>query len=286
MSRFILLVLLVAIEASHHNDSIEIQPRRRFNSRGNLLKYLVSIRTREKIYNWGDNHFCSGALLTSRWVMTAAGCVTTSAGSVRRRTSRRNLIVVVYTPYRLRKPLDRNRIPVENVVYSNEQKICCQDLVLIKLTRPVSGNKNHVLRLPVREISDDWLCYSIGWGRLYHNGPIADVIIFRISKKVEDGHCKFACNKNHLFCMTSYSERNDVGQADMGSPVFCGGTIYGVASQYHSDRPRTSFVYASTYSHRHFIMRVLSATANPPPLTSWPFLSIVLAIAGLVCFLN
>ncbi|KPU76540.1 uncharacterized protein Dana_GF27210, isoform B [Drosophila ananassae] len=166
MSRFILLVLLVAIEASHHNDSIEIQPRRRFNSRGNLLKYLVSIRTREKIYNWGDNHFCSGALLTSRWVMTAAGCVTTSAGSVRRRTSRRNLIVVVYTPYRLRKPLDRNRIPVENVVYSNEQKICCQDLVLIKLTRPVSGNKNHVLRLPVREISDDWLCYSIGWGRM------------------------------------------------------------------------------------------------------------------------
>lgn len=171
---FVVIVLLVTIAAGHHNDSTDIQPRKRYYVRGNMHKYLVSIRTRDKIYNWGDNHFCSGALLTSRWVLTATGCVSTSAGPVRRRTSRRNLIVVVYTALRLRKPLDQNRIRVDNVVYSNERKICCQDMVLIKLSRHVIGTKNHVLKIPTTEISEDWLCFSLGWGRLYHVRPLTN----------------------------------------------------------------------------------------------------------------
>lgn len=43
---------------------------------GKFVRNIVSIRTLNYIQFYGDNHFCTGVILSSQTVLTAAHCVT------------------------------------------------------------------------------------------------------------------------------------------------------------------------------------------------------------------
>jgi len=62
--------------------------------------------------------------------------------------------------------------------------------------------------------------------------------------------------------MGSFTGRGNMCQMDMGSPLFCGHTIYGVARRVFVCEDEGFLVYTSIYHERKFIEETLSAAPS------------------------
>ncbi|XP_017049673.1 putative trypsin-6 [Drosophila ficusphila] len=218
---------------------------------------VVSIRTTRHIRSWGDNHFCVGSIVATRWVLTTGCCVSTLPKSTpNQATSRRNLRVVVFAQRRLMKPPPRNIFKVDEVVLDTESDVGCSNLAMLKLNRAVTGDR-FAVHLPHNEMNSTWLCQTVGWGRIYYNGPYVNELLQLKSQRSSTTACKEYCSK--CICMGSYSGRGNMCQMDMGSPLYCGHYIYGVAGKSHHCEDQNILVYSSIYHHRDFIESTLSA---------------------------
>ncbi|XP_044248950.1 chymotrypsin-2 [Drosophila takahashii] len=255
-----LFLLLIPMSTAHWEEQGQ-GLRRNLYITGDYHQNVVSIRTRKHIRNWGDNHFCAGSILSARWVVTSGCCVSTLPASTPNKSStRKNIKVVVFTRKRLKKPLRENVFKVEKVVLGKASDGECSKLALLKLEKAITGQR-FAIKLPKEEMNSTWLCRTLGWGRMYYNGPYSNELLQLRTQKSSAFNCKKDCNS--CLCMGSFTGKGNMCQLDRGSPLFCGHIIYGVARQSHTCQDESFMVYTSIFHQRKFIEDTLSRAPSP-----------------------
>ncbi|XP_017865411.1 PREDICTED: ovochymase-2-like [Drosophila arizonae] len=197
---------------------------------GKFVRNIVSIRTLHYIQFYGDNHFCTGVILSSQTVLTAAHCVTDRHKSI---MNPRGLLVVFGAVGRLDKyGKDDSRRITQIAVHPRYQRYLKYDVALLRLADRIPGNTRHVKPIMTRKWASFYvgmLCITMGWGQLYPHGPYANELMY-LEVAVRD----------HDFCngMENYdsessicAEPKDEGQVcpgDLGSPIICSTYFTGI----------------------------------------------------------
>ncbi|XP_063917902.1 chymotrypsin-1-like [Zophobas morio] len=116
--------------------------------------YIVSIR-------WFDSYTCGGAILTEKWVLTAAHCVLDTD------TVYRFFNVAAGTNLRTQGSPSRSRISDIGIHPGWNEKTTQHDIALLKLKTPLTLSES-IKTIPIEETYDNSVrkCTALGWGLL------------------------------------------------------------------------------------------------------------------------
>ncbi|NWR32242.1 PRS56 protease, partial [Tachuris rubrigastra] len=178
--------------------------------------WLVSVRLHGEL-------MCGGVLVGHSWVLTAAHCF---AGN-------RNELAwtVVVGDHELGKPgVGERAVPVRRILPHPKfnPKTFHGDLALLELAVPLAPSPTvSPVCLPSgpTEPSPGTPCYIAGWGSLYEEGPVADVVMEAQVPLLSQETCRGALGKDLLtsamFCAGYLSGGIDSCQGDSGGPLAC-----------------------------------------------------------------
>ncbi|XP_022224095.2 trypsin [Drosophila obscura] len=228
-------------------------------------KYVVSIRTAKPIRFWGDNHFCGGFVITSTWVITSARCVSVRPPSnCCYPTERRNLMVVIDTQNRLDKPSSEKQIAVKKVVLHPKFKGFRNDLAMLKLKSSVPKYLHHSQsKLPNEGIEKNKSCMALGWGRMYTDGPMTNEMMVLMVSTQPEHNCQrssTAPDPGKTICVVSRHGYGSSCQGDLGTPLFCGQTLYGVMGRGEKCQEYGPMMFTSIYEHMSFIISTIDGS--------------------------
>ncbi|KAH8242524.1 hypothetical protein KR032_010749 [Drosophila birchii] len=268
----LLLLLVSCLAKSFQNDTSLYLNRTRRLSQGivnedtfRLAKYVVSIRTREIRYYYGENHFCGGVIIAPRYVLTSAHCL------VRRSTrtiySSHVLLVVAGTLNRLKyQPGISFHSAVRKIfVPDNFTLRNTQDIGILELTTSINRANVHtgIARLPYRPIAVGTKCKVLGWGRIFKNGPLSAVIHHVDIKIINPKECAgmLEIKKTDLLC--AMSDLQDTAQkpcsGDRGAPLMKGNMVFGIAGYLvECDAYELPSVYTDVYQSINWIRRIIT----------------------------
>ncbi|XP_034480167.1 salivary plasminogen activator beta-like [Drosophila innubila] len=144
-----------------------------------FVRNLVSIRTMEFIEYAGDNHFCTGVIISSKTILTAAHCVTDSHNSV---MHPRGLLIVFGNLFRLGKYERSDTRRVEKIVvhpqYSRFKKY---DVAILKLAHRIPSNLRNVKPVVKRKRTVRMPMRSCTWTLLF--AILSTVLISSFSQR-------------------------------------------------------------------------------------------------------
>ncbi|XP_063162789.1 serine protease 56 [Candoia aspera] len=166
---------------------------------------------------------CSGVLVGSTWILTAAHCFTGS----------RNELAwsVVLGDYDLTKGDEGEQVvPVSRILPHPKfnPKTFHGDVALLELSAPVRPSAwvtPVCLPEQAMELSQEILCYIVGWGSLYEDGPPAEVVMEAQVPILAQDLCRGALGSqlisSAMFCAGYLSGGIDSCQGDSGGPLTC-----------------------------------------------------------------
>ncbi|XP_016955852.1 chymotrypsin-2 isoform X2 [Drosophila biarmipes] len=200
-----------------------------------LAPMMVSIRTRSVHRYFGDNHFCSGVIVSPTFVLTSAHCLINNRRVL---YSSQVLTVVAATVNRLKYMSKRTFItPVDSMILpDNFSLLNKQDVAILKMATEFPRNHKFisVAKLPIEPPKVGLKCFVPGWGRMFRGGPLATHLLYINVEIIDRKICAKRLNvrATDLLCAEDtdpLSSQQPCG-GDWGSPLIHENTVYGLVS--------------------------------------------------------
>ncbi|XP_016970608.1 trypsin eta [Drosophila rhopaloa] len=248
-----------------------------------LVKYVVSLRMGKSKKFFGDNHFCAGAIISQRSILTAAHCLYHD----RRKLMAKKLTVIAGTPKRLVRSSTTQSVQAKRLIphpkykKGKSQKF---DIGLVLMKEDLSLG-DAVASMPLYDKAPvaGVQCTIVGWGTVIQYGPLPDEVINGDVKVLPDTFCQklLGWTKVGMLCANDQSNTEvDSCQGDSGGPLICDNKVAGVVSfGTGCGEPDSAGVYTDVYHFRDWI------NENSCPRVSSPVSTLLILMQLLLAFL-
>ncbi|KAH8407423.1 hypothetical protein KR222_000841 [Zaprionus bogoriensis] len=198
--------------------------------KADYVRNLVSVRTLHFVEFHGDNHFCTGIIISSRFVVTAAHCVTDRHKSV---MSPRGMLIVFGSVFRLEQYGQGDTRRVDRVmVHPKYSRFVRNDVAVLRMVTRIPGNMRNVkpiIKGNKVSIKAGTKCVTLGWGQVYPHGPYANELMFLDVVVRRPKHCasvpKFVSEGN--ICVQPVFD-GMICPGDLGGPLMCQDYLAGI----------------------------------------------------------
>ncbi|XP_070135827.1 chymotrypsin-1-like isoform X3 [Drosophila bipectinata] len=128
-----------------------------------LAKYVVSIRLVERYKFFGSDHFCGGAIISKKVILTAAHCLLSGSAKLKPE----DMIVVAGTPIRMKRTSTTQVMKVKKLTSHSQYANFGNDIGIVVLQKALHLDEAvATIELAKEAAQTGQKCTAIGWGSI------------------------------------------------------------------------------------------------------------------------